>query len=242
VACSRVQFAFTFYFVCRYSISNYTLPLIFVSLPNLKPAYNSTASLCKVKIINERNNMDVAKCADIDIVGKHRILSFLQFIMTLCYFIRMWQQYGGWWWLKLKIQLLRHNTDVSEVPGFTKLSVTIYQSWWRDASQGFYLHCNLWKWHKPYCDAMQYLDMYGCVICSTLKITSFTLPYLSTQLFTISFSGMPVWCRICSKSTGCITNVHKRHIMCLMRQTNHSWFKPNTLKTKINPLYIQIFC
>jgi hypothetical protein len=92
----------------------------------------------------------------------------------------------AWWWLKVKIQVLHHNTDVSEVPGFSKLSVTIYQSWRRDASEGFYLHYNLWKWHKFCCDVMQYLDMYGCVIFSTRNIPSVTLPYLSTQLFTVS--------------------------------------------------------
>lgn len=75
----------------------------------------------------------------IDTVGKHRILSVLKFIMKLFYFIRIEQQYGGWWWLKVKIQVLHHNTDVSEVSGFSKLSVTIYQSWRREASEGFYL-------------------------------------------------------------------------------------------------------
>jgi hypothetical protein len=291
----------------------------------------------------------------IDTVGKHRILSVLQFVVKLCCFIGMEQQYGGWWWLKIKTQVLRHNTDVSEVPGFSKLSVTTYQSWRRDASEGFYPHYNFWKWHNFHCDVMHYLDMF--VVClfpwasaasygrtaacwlivppaldvptsatrcpraywrvphssggslnlwagdrtgkfhdfhgtfrfllhaanlrhgthgltplpkegvlsifPPLKIrrlrlglkpwtwvpeasTLTSIPpkplsrhvrmryffdsenpfsyssYLSTQLFTISFSGMPVWCKICSISTGFTTNVHKRHIMCSTRQTHHS--------------------
>jgi len=133
------------------------------------------------------------------ILWGNRILSVLQFIMKLCYFIRMEQQCGGWWWLKVNIQVLHHNTDLSEVPGFSKFSVTIYQSWRHDASEGLYLHYNLWKWHKFYFDVMQYLDIYGCIIFATLRIPSVTPPFLSTHLLKVVLVG-------CLSGAECVQN------------------------------------
>jgi hypothetical protein len=41
-----------------------------------------------------------------------------------------------------------------------------------------------------YCDVMQYLDMYGCVVFLIRKIPAVNLHYPSTQLFTVSLSGV----------------------------------------------------